>query len=158
MRLMRPHRLLHKFDFGVEFVTAVVPQAAPGHCVAGKLLRPSTTRRAGVVAHRPGTFHAAPGSMNKTDIRLKQDVEAELQWDPTVDAAEVGVSVENGAVSLRGDVDSYAAKWAVIEATKRVAGVRAVVEDLTVKLPGTYRHSDSEIAQAADARAGVEAS
>ena len=99
--------------------------------------------------HRPGTFDAAPDSMNKTDIQLKQDVEAELQWDRTVDAAEVGVSVESGAVSLRGEVDSYAAKWAAIDATKRVAGVRAVVEDLTVKLPGTYQHSDSEIAQAA---------
>ena len=87
--------------------------------------------------------------MNKTDLQLKQDVEAELRWDPSVDAAEVGVSVEKGAVSLRGEVDSYAAKWAAIDATKRVAGVRAIVEDLTVKLPGTYQHSDSEIAQAA---------
>ena len=55
--------------------------------------------------------------MNKTDIQLKQDVEAELQWDRTVDAAEVGVSVESGAVSLRGEVDSYAAKWAAIDAS-----------------------------------------
>jgi osmotically-inducible protein OsmY len=48
--------------------------------------------------------------MFKTDLQLKKDVEDELQWDPKVNAARVGVSVQNGAVSLTGEVDSYPEK------------------------------------------------
>ena len=64
--------------------------------------------------------------MTKTDIQLKQDIEAELRWDPKVNAAQIGVSVDKGAVSLLGAVDSYAEKWAAEDATKRVNGVRSL--------------------------------
>jgi osmotically-inducible protein OsmY len=64
--------------------------------------------------------------MIKTDLQLKKDVEDELQWDPKVNAARVGVSVQNGAVSLTGEVDTYPEKWAAEEAAKRVEGVRAL--------------------------------
>jgi VCBS repeat-containing protein len=87
--------------------------------------------------------------MSKTDLQLKKDVEAELQWDPKVNAARVGVSVSNGAVSLTGEVDTYPEKWAVEEAAKRVGGVRSLAEDLTVKPLGTHKHTDAEIAEAA---------
>jgi len=87
--------------------------------------------------------------MMKTDMQLKQDVEDELAWDPKVNAARIGVSVQKGAVSLTGEVDTYAEKWAAEDAAKRVSGVRSVAEDLTVKILGYHKHSDAEIAQAA---------
>jgi len=86
--------------------------------------------------------------MTKTDIQLKQDVEAELHWDPKVNAARIGVSVDSGAVSLFGAVDTYEQKWGAEDATKRVRGVRAVAQDLTVKLLTDHERSDSEIAGA----------
>ena len=61
--------------------------------------------------------------MNKTDNQLKQDIEAELRWDPKVNAAQIGVTVDKGAVSLLGAVDTYPQKWAAEDATKRVSGV-----------------------------------
>ena len=87
--------------------------------------------------------------MNKTDMQLKEDVEVELGWDPKVNAAQIGVSVDRGAVSLMGAVDTYAEKWAAEDATKRVSGVRSVAEDLTVKILGAHQHTDLEIAGAA---------
>jgi len=86
--------------------------------------------------------------MKKTDDQLKRDIETELSWDPKVNSAEVGVTVNEGAVSLLGTVDTYAQKWAAEEATKRVAGVRSVAQDLTVKIQNEHRRSDSDIAQA----------
>ena len=86
--------------------------------------------------------------MPKTDDQLKRDIEAELSWDPKVNAAEIGVSVNEGAVSLLGTVDTYAQKWAAEDATKRVAGVRTVAQDLTVKIQNEHKRSDTEIAEA----------
>jgi osmotically-inducible protein OsmY len=86
--------------------------------------------------------------MNKTDLQLKNDIEEELRWDPKVNAAQIGVSVDKGAVSLLGSVDTYAEKWAAEDATKRVAGVRAVAQDLTVKILVDHKRSDSDIAGA----------
>jgi hypothetical protein len=63
--------------------------------------------------------------MSKTDMQLKQDVEAELGWDPQVNAAQIGISVDQGAVTMRGTVDTYAEKWAAENATKRVSRARA---------------------------------
>lgn len=89
--------------------------------------------------------------MNKTDLQLKQDIDEELLWDPKINAAQIAVSVNQGAVSLKGEVDTFAAKWAAGDATKRVAGVRTVAEDLTVNVLGHHQHADSEIAEAAQA-------
>jgi osmotically-inducible protein OsmY len=89
--------------------------------------------------------------MNKTDSQLKQDVEQELLSDPLVNAAQVAVSVDHGAVSLFGAVDTYPAKWAAEEATKRVHGVRTVAHDLTVKVVADHARSDSEIAASVQA-------
>ena len=80
--------------------------------------------------------------MTKTDLQLKQDIEAELRFDPKVNAAQIGVSVDKGAVSLFGAVDTYPEKWAAEKATKRVGGVRAVAQDLTVKILSEHRRSD----------------
>jgi osmotically-inducible protein OsmY len=84
-----------------------------------------------------------------TDIELKRHVEDALTWEPSIDAADIGVSVDNGVVTLRGDVATYAAKSSAERATLRVYGVTAVANDLNVRLHGEYLRNDSDIAQAA---------
>lgn len=85
----------------------------------------------------------------KTDTYLQQDVIDELVWEPSIDAAAIGVTVEDDVVTLTGHVPSFAEKWTAEYVTKRVAGVRAVANDITVRLPGTSAHTDSDIARAA---------
>ena len=84
----------------------------------------------------------------KSDIQLKEDIEEELRWDPKVNAAQVGVTVNNGAVSLLGTVDTYPQKCAAEDVAKRVAGVRALAQDLTVKILAGHRRTDGDIAAA----------
>ena len=85
----------------------------------------------------------------KSDTQLQKDVLDELTWEPTVSEKEIGVSVKNGVVTLSGYVQSYAQKRAAEKAVARVAGVRAVAEDIQVKLPTSRQRSDTEIAHAA---------
>ena len=80
----------------------------------------------------------------KTDVQLQRDVMNELQWEPTVHAAEIGVAVKDGVVTLSGDVDSCAKRWAAERAVKRVSGVKAVAEEIKATLPGTYRRADED--------------
>ena len=87
--------------------------------------------------------------MTKTDNQLRQDIEDELRWDPKVNAARIAVSVDTGAVTLLGAVDTYAEKWAAEEATKRVSGIRTVAQNLTVKILSAHASSDTDIAAAA---------
>ncbi len=86
--------------------------------------------------------------MAKSDIQLQQDIEEELLGDPTVNAVQIGVSVDHGAVSLIGAVDTYAEKWAAEDAAKRVHGVHTVAHDLTVKVLTEHVRSDPEITAA----------
>jgi len=88
---------------------------------------------------------------HKSDEQLKQDIEQELSWDPQINAAQIGVTVDGGAVTLMGAVETYPEKWAAEAATKRVSGVRTVAQDLTVKLLGDHERSDAEIANAVQA-------
>ena len=83
-----------------------------------------------------------------TDSELQRDVLDELRWEPTVDEAHIGVSVKNGVVTLTGHVPSYAEKFAAERAAKRVHGVKAVANELDVKLPGSSRRTDEDIAAA----------
>jgi osmotically-inducible protein OsmY len=73
----------------------------------------------------------------------------ELKWEPTIRAAEIGVGVKDGVVTLTGVVDSYGKKWAAERAAKRVYGVKAVGEDIKVSLPRSYKRTDEDIAQSA---------
>lgn len=84
-----------------------------------------------------------------TDRELQRQVEDALSWEPSFDAADIGVSVDNGVVTLRGDIASYTAKAAAERVTLGVYGVKAVANDLNVRLPGDYQRTDSDIAQAA---------
>lgn len=85
----------------------------------------------------------------KTDRQLQKDVIEELQWDVAVDAAHIGVEASEGVVTLSGQVDSFAEKFAAADAAKRVAGVKGLAMDLEVKLPGSSRRTDADIAKAA---------
>ena len=84
----------------------------------------------------------------KTDQQLKSDVTAELLWDAAIDPAHVGVAVNNGIVTLSGQVDSWLQKHSVERAVRRVAGVRGIALDLNVKLPAGQQRTDADIAQA----------
>lgn len=85
----------------------------------------------------------------KTDTTLKQDILDELEWDPGIDAARVGVIVKNAVVTLSGKVNTYAEKVMAEKAAKRVYGVRAVVQDIEVKPAGNMQYKDQDIAAAA---------
>jgi osmotically-inducible protein OsmY len=85
----------------------------------------------------------------KTDEELKRDVERELKWEPSVDASAIGVAVKDGAVTLTGEVSSYMEKWRAVKAAERVYGVRAVADEIVVKLPGDSHRTDTDIARAA---------
>jgi osmotically-inducible protein OsmY len=85
----------------------------------------------------------------KTNSQLQQDVLEQLQWLPSVRNAEIGVAVKDGVVTLTGAVDSYAQKFLAEKTAKGVVGVRAVAEELKVKLPFTSQKSDTDIAHSA---------
>jgi len=85
----------------------------------------------------------------KTDSQLQHDVLAELEWDPTVEAAEIGVSVDDGVVTLRGAIRSLPEKWAAEQAALRVAGVKAVANEIEVELLPIARRTDADIAKSA---------
>jgi osmotically-inducible protein OsmY len=83
-----------------------------------------------------------------SDLTIKREVEAELQWEPSVNAAEIGVAVKDGILTLTGHVSTLAQKYAAARAAARVAGVKAVVNELEVGLPPADQRSDEEIARA----------
>ncbi len=85
----------------------------------------------------------------KSDKQLQQDVMDDLRWDPSIDASKVGVAVTSGVVTLTGSVPSYFQKQNTERVVKRVAGVRAVANDIEVSLPNTTERTDADIAQAA---------
>ncbi len=85
----------------------------------------------------------------RTDEDIQRDVLEELRWDARVKPNEIGVAVKGGIVSLTGEVDSYLKKWAAEEAALRVKDVKAVANDIEVRLPAFAERSDADIAAAA---------
>jgi osmotically-inducible protein OsmY len=85
----------------------------------------------------------------RTDEDIQRDVLAELKWDARVQPNEIGVAVKDGVVTLTGWVESYSKKWAAEEAAHRVRGVKAVANDIEVRLPGSQERTDADIAAAA---------
>jgi osmotically-inducible protein OsmY len=84
--------------------------------------------------------------MKKTDSQIQQDVLNELKWDTRVTETEVGVEVDDGIVTLTGNVPTYAKKIAAEEAAHRVFGVLDVANDVQVVFPG-QKVTDTEIAK-----------
>jgi osmotically-inducible protein OsmY len=91
----------------------------------------------------------AVATETRTDTQIQADVLAELKWEPRVQPNEIGVIVKDGVVTLTGVVDSYTKKWAAEEAAHRVRGVKAVANDIEVRLPSSSERTDSDIAAAA---------
>lgn len=85
----------------------------------------------------------------KSDVQLQLDVIDELRWEPSIATQEIGAAVKDGVVTLAGYVQCYAQKVAAERAAARVAGVKAVADDLQVRLPSELERSDTEIAHAA---------
>jgi osmotically-inducible protein OsmY len=83
----------------------------------------------------------------RADSDIKRDVEEELKWEPNVDATDIAVAVKNGVVTLTGFVRSYAHKLAAERATKSVAGVVGLANDIEMRLPGADARPDPEIAR-----------
>lgn len=85
----------------------------------------------------------------KKDTELLADVQAELDWNPSFDNRGIVVGVKDDVVTLAGYVNSYADKWSAEDAAKGVAGVRAIANDIEVKLKSEAQRTDREVAEAA---------
>lgn len=85
----------------------------------------------------------------KTDLQLQQDVVEELKFEPSIREEEIGVAAEDGVVTLTGFVDSYVERFTAERVAERVGGVKAIADEIKVKLPGTHQRTDTEIAHAA---------
>ena len=86
-------------------------------------------------------------TLTRTDREIQEDVLAELRWDSSVPASDIGVAVKDGVVTLTGTVDTYLKKWRAEEDAHKVSGVIAVANDITVRVSG--EHTDTDIAAAA---------
>ena len=81
--------------------------------------------------------------------QLQHEVLAELEFDPAVDATKLGVMAEDGVITLIGHVPTFSDKWNAERIAKRVHGVRAVANEIDVRLPATESHDDAHIARSA---------
>ena len=88
-------------------------------------------------------------TLEKSDTEIKNDVLAELKYEPSVKVTDIGVLVKDGTVTLNGCATSYAEKWEAVRAAKRVAGVTAIADDITVKPWDSFVRTDSDIAATA---------
>jgi osmotically-inducible protein OsmY len=84
-----------------------------------------------------------------TELQLRQDILDELEFEPSVNAAHIGVAADKGVVTLSGHVASYAEKLAAVAATRRIKGVRAIADEIQVRYPSDRKTSDDEIAKRA---------
>src|SRR5258708_4587628 len=87
----------------------------------------------------------------RSDGDIKRDVEAELRYEPDIDATDITVSVKNGVVALSGFAKSYMQKYTAETVAKRVAGVVGLADEIEVRLPSIDARPDPEIAREAAA-------
>ncbi|MGW4461674.1 BON domain-containing protein [Micromonospora sp. NPDC004704] len=88
-------------------------------------------------------------TITRSDEEIQRDVLDELEWEPRVQPNEIGVTVQEGVVTLTGWVDNYAKKWAAERSAHRINRVRAVANDIEVRLPSSAERTDPDIALAA---------
>ena len=84
----------------------------------------------------------------KSDNQIQKDVMEELRWDPYMESSEIGVAVKNSIVTLSGQVDSYPKKLVAENAAKKIAGVKAIAEDIQIGVSPAYNKTDADIAEA----------
>ena len=87
--------------------------------------------------------------MLRSDMDIQKDIVAELKWEPGLKNDDIAVAVRDGVVTLAGFVDSYADKWKAERVASKIKGVKAIANDLEVKLPSSSERPDPEIARAA---------
>jgi osmotically-inducible protein OsmY len=87
--------------------------------------------------------------LTRSDSDIQRDVSSELKWEPSLQDDDIAVAVRDGVVTLAGNVNSYFEKWRAERVAGRVKGVKAVVNDVEVKLPSSSQRPDPEIARAA---------
>src|SRR5882672_12395577 len=85
----------------------------------------------------------------RTDMEIQKDVVAALRWEPSLRDDDIAVGVRDGVVTLAGFVDSYADKWRAERIASKVKGIKAVVNDLEVRLPSSSQRPGPELARAA---------
>jgi osmotically-inducible protein OsmY len=85
----------------------------------------------------------------KDDSQIQQDIMTELRWDPSIDSDQITVAVKDGIATLSGSLPHYFEKSSAEKAAQRVGGVRAVADEMTINLLGSYERSDADIAEAA---------
>ncbi len=90
----------------------------------------------------------ATATMTHTDEQIQRSILEELKWDARIHPNEIGVAVKDGIVTLTGWVDNYTKKWAAEDAAHRVRGVKAVANDIEVRLPNSAERTDADIAAA----------
>lgn len=83
-----------------------------------------------------------------SDYQLQRDVQEQLEWEASIDATHLGVAAKQGIVSLTGEATSLLQKMTAEHVTKRVIGVRAVVNEIVVKIPGVSEPTDQDLAAA----------
>jgi osmotically-inducible protein OsmY len=83
----------------------------------------------------------------KNDLEIQQDVINQLSWEPFLKASDIGVTVKNGIVTLTGQVDSYYKKISAEKAARKVAGVRAIAEDIQLNVSPSFIKTDAELAE-----------
>lgn len=97
----------------------------------------------------------------RSDMKLRKNVENELNWEPSVDIGNIGVAVKDGIVTLTGHVPSYWEKVSAERVVKKISRVKGIANDLEVSLPGGHERTDTEIAdevvQALEANVSVPA-
>jgi osmotically-inducible protein OsmY len=84
----------------------------------------------------------------QTDLEIQQDVLDELEWTPEVNSAEIGVSIHDGGITLRGEVGTLPERLAAVHAALRVKGVSAIADEITIRDTAAGSHTDTEIAAA----------
>ncbi len=82
-----------------------------------------------------------------SDKLMRESVVLELEWDAKVDADRIAVSAKDGAIVLSGHVPTLSDKWDAVKAVERVYGVRAVADEIEVKLPSSSKRDDSDLAE-----------
>lgn len=87
--------------------------------------------------------------MQRSDTDIHKDIVAELHWDPSLRDDDVAVAVRDGVVTFAGFADSYADKWRAEQIASKIRGVKAIANDIEVKLPAGSERTDPDIARAA---------
>lgn len=85
----------------------------------------------------------------KTNIQLYQDIMDKLEFEPSLDIANLTVAIHDGTVTLRGTIKNYLDKWRIIQAIKSITGVKAIADEIQVNISSSFQRSDTEIAEAA---------